>query len=241
MSSSSGMCLMEGQELDERIKALPPNFGVRHFKKGWSKLAQVSGGERKDMARILLGCIIRRAPTKVIICFGSKHLYLTNKDVLVDLGICDHLNIPKFHSMVFSGFVAGLASNIQTFNQTTECLQQESDIQMQDEPCNVKLLLDGKIQFGAAHFFFEIQLIEGSHQRVPLTLISPPNRNLLRLSTQNLLSVPHWSYHAKLLESLVLQELYFGAEREVEVDVGVGRTVGSGSSLLGPVVLPGSY
>ncbi|KAG2139882.1 hypothetical protein BD769DRAFT_1340459, partial [Suillus cothurnatus] len=27
-------------------------------------------------------------------------LYHTNKDVLVDLGIHDHLNIPKFHSMV---------------------------------------------------------------------------------------------------------------------------------------------
>ncbi|KAG2069256.1 hypothetical protein BDR04DRAFT_1128943 [Suillus decipiens] len=117
--------LMEEQELDERIKALPPCVGIRHFKKGWSELAQVSGGKRKDMARILLGCIIGRAPTKVITCFralldfiylaqypshddhtlqyleDALDLYHTNKDVLVDLGIHDHLNIPKFHSMCF--------------------------------------------------------------------------------------------------------------------------------------------
>ncbi|KAG2071484.1 hypothetical protein BDR04DRAFT_1016081, partial [Suillus decipiens] len=63
--------LMEEQELDERIKALPLCFGVRHFKKGWSELAQVSGGERKNMTRILLGWIIGRAPTKVITCFRA--------------------------------------------------------------------------------------------------------------------------------------------------------------------------
>ncbi|KAG2139896.1 hypothetical protein BD769DRAFT_1626325 [Suillus cothurnatus] len=44
-------------ELNERIKVLPPCFG----------LTQVSIGERKDMARILLGCIIGRAPTKHIL------------------------------------------------------------------------------------------------------------------------------------------------------------------------------
>ena len=64
-------CLMEVKELDERIKALPPCFGVRHFKKGWSELSQVSGGERKNMARILLACIVGRVPSKAVTCFRA--------------------------------------------------------------------------------------------------------------------------------------------------------------------------
>ncbi|KAG2035181.1 hypothetical protein BDR03DRAFT_868625, partial [Suillus americanus] len=47
--------LMSEQELDDRIRCLPPCFGVHHFKKGWSELSQVSGKERKDMARIFWG------------------------------------------------------------------------------------------------------------------------------------------------------------------------------------------
>ncbi|KAJ7938112.1 hypothetical protein B0H13DRAFT_2226442 [Mycena leptocephala] len=41
-------------ELDARIRVLPPAFGVRHFSKGISPLSQISGSERKAMARIYL-------------------------------------------------------------------------------------------------------------------------------------------------------------------------------------------
>ncbi|KAG1834650.1 hypothetical protein F4604DRAFT_1944865 [Suillus subluteus] len=116
--------LMTTAELDHRIRSLPPCFGVRHFKNGWSQLSQVSGKERKDMARILLGCIMGKAPSQVIVCYralldfiyvaqypthdDSTLQYLTNaldefhanKDILVDLGIRNHFNIPKFHSML---------------------------------------------------------------------------------------------------------------------------------------------
>lgn len=117
---------MTEKELDARIKALPPCFGVRHFKKGWSELSQVSGKERKDMARILLGCIIGKVPAGVITCYRAildfvyiaqypSHdditlnyleealdLFHANKDILLQngLNIREHLNIPKFHSMV---------------------------------------------------------------------------------------------------------------------------------------------
>jgi hypothetical protein len=118
--------LMEVKELDERIKVLPPCYGVRHFKKGWSGLAQVSGGERKHMARILLACIVGKVPSQVLTCFrglldfiyiaqyashddttlqyleDALDLYHANKDVLMDeqLGLRTHLNLPKFHSMI---------------------------------------------------------------------------------------------------------------------------------------------
>jgi hypothetical protein len=65
--------LMTTAELDHRIRSLPPCFGVRHFKNGWSQLSQVSGKERKDMARILLGCIIGKAPSQVSL---ESYIYL---------------------------------------------------------------------------------------------------------------------------------------------------------------------
>ncbi|KAJ3486481.1 hypothetical protein NLJ89_g11806 [Agrocybe chaxingu] len=49
---------MTVEELDARVRTLPPAFGVRHFKNGFSVLSQISGPERKHMSRILLGCLI---------------------------------------------------------------------------------------------------------------------------------------------------------------------------------------
>lgn len=119
--------LIAEKELDARIQCLPPCFGVRHFKNGWSQLSQVSGKERKDMAKILLGCLVGKAPSQVILCYRaildfiyiaqySSHddetlkyleesldLFHANKQVLTDpnlLKLRKHLNIPKFHSML---------------------------------------------------------------------------------------------------------------------------------------------
>jgi len=61
--------LISEKELDARVQCLPPCFGVWHFKKGWLQLLQVSGKERKDMARILLGCLVGKAPLQVILCY----------------------------------------------------------------------------------------------------------------------------------------------------------------------------
>ncbi|KAF9226844.1 hypothetical protein BS17DRAFT_794275 [Gyrodon lividus] len=99
---------------------------VCHFTKGWSKLSQISGKERKDMARILLGCLVGKVPTQVITAFRAllDFVYiaqcLTQKDTSLqymedaldlfhqhkailtgpDLDIHKHLNIPKFHLML---------------------------------------------------------------------------------------------------------------------------------------------
>lgn len=113
--------LFNEHELDRRIRCLPPAYGVRHFKKGISALSQVS--ERKHMARILLACLAGKIPKKVTVAFRAilDFIYLAqysthdtetlaymqtaldtfhkNKRVLVKLGIREHLNIPKFHSL----------------------------------------------------------------------------------------------------------------------------------------------
>jgi hypothetical protein len=62
--------VMTEAELDARVRSLPPCFGMRHFKNGWSRLTQISGKERKDMGRILLGCIIGKAPSEVSSLLG---------------------------------------------------------------------------------------------------------------------------------------------------------------------------
>ncbi|KAH9929290.1 uncharacterized protein B0H18DRAFT_1117630 [Fomitopsis serialis] len=116
--------LLGPKELDRRIRSMPPAFGVRHFKHGISSLSQITGTERKGMARILLGCLIGKIPKSLLICFRSllDFIYLAqypthdddtlgylsdalkmfheHKNILVKLGIREHLNIPKFHSLL---------------------------------------------------------------------------------------------------------------------------------------------
>ena len=89
-----------------------------------SSLSQVSGSERKDMAHILLGCLVGRIPNDVMLTFRAllDFIYLTqypthdnttlkymtdalelfhkHKDVLVELSIRKHMNIPKLHSLL---------------------------------------------------------------------------------------------------------------------------------------------
>ncbi|KIM56423.1 hypothetical protein SCLCIDRAFT_95955, partial [Scleroderma citrinum Foug A] len=112
------------EELDSRVRGLPPCFGLQHFKGGWSHLSQISGKERKDMACILLGCLVGKVPSEIITCYralldfiylaqysthdndtlqyleNSLNLFHEHKNVLVELGIREHLDIPKFHSML---------------------------------------------------------------------------------------------------------------------------------------------
>ena len=63
--------LMDDAELDHRVRTLPPCFGLRHFKGGWSRLSQILGKEQKDMARILLGCLVGKMPDEVLICYRA--------------------------------------------------------------------------------------------------------------------------------------------------------------------------
>lgn len=112
------------EELDSRICALPPACGVRHFKKGISVLAQVTGTEQKHIARILLSCLVGKMESKGIIACRSLlnfiHLaqypshdeetlgYLDKeldtwhhyRSYFIQNGIRENHNIPKFHSLL---------------------------------------------------------------------------------------------------------------------------------------------
>lgn len=112
------------KELDQRIRTLPPFHGTRHFKKGISALSQISGSERKDMAKVILACLVGRVSNQALLAFRSilDFIYLSqypthsaetlgylkdalatfqkHKGIFIKLGIREHLNIPKFHSLL---------------------------------------------------------------------------------------------------------------------------------------------
>lgn len=110
-------------ELDRRVRCLPPMNGNRHFANGVSGLSQVTGTERKHMARILLGCLVGSIPIgalraiRALLDFIYLAQYTThnddtlgylkdaldtfhaNKDTLIELGVRDDFNFPKIHSL----------------------------------------------------------------------------------------------------------------------------------------------
>lgn len=116
--------VLKEDKLDRCIRCLPPSYGVRHFKNGISALSQISGSERKNMGKILLGCLIGSdMPNGALtaVCAILDFIYLAqyslhddatlsymedalntwhkHKDCFIALEIREHLNIPKFHSL----------------------------------------------------------------------------------------------------------------------------------------------
>ncbi|EPS94386.1 hypothetical protein FOMPIDRAFT_1055150 [Fomitopsis schrenkii] len=123
--------VMDEGELDQRIRCLPP--------------AYVSGDERKDIAHILLGCLVGRIPNTLMLTFRSLldfiyiaqypthdnqtltyledalKTYHANKSILKTLKICEHLNIPKFHSLLH--YVDSIRRLGTTDNYNTEMFE----------------------------------------------------------------------------------------------------------------------
>ncbi|KAJ7020881.1 hypothetical protein C8F04DRAFT_1295696 [Mycena alexandri] len=142
-----GWCqsLMTPEELDARIRCLPPAFGIRHFPKGVSVLSQISGSERKAMARILLGCLIGRIPSKgiaacraildfIYLAQYSTHdegtlacmvealkLWHKNRDYFITARVRKDFNIPKFHSLLH--YVDSIRMFGTTDNYNTEMFE----------------------------------------------------------------------------------------------------------------------
>ncbi|TFY51376.1 hypothetical protein EVG20_g11027 [Dentipellis fragilis] len=117
--------MLSEEELDERLRRLPPSYGVRHFHNGFSVLSQVSGKERKQMAGVLLGCLVGAIPQSALVAVHSlldfiyiaqypthddttlEYLetaledFMKHRSIFVNqLKICSHFNIPKFHSLL---------------------------------------------------------------------------------------------------------------------------------------------
>ncbi|KAF8868755.1 hypothetical protein CPB84DRAFT_1755779 [Gymnopilus junonius] len=112
------------QELDHHIRALPPTYGLRPFKNGIFALSQISGMERKNMAKILLGCLVGCMPSQGIAAITAllDFIYIAqypahnsvtlgylrdalnrfhqNCQYFITTSVHDDFNIPKFHSLL---------------------------------------------------------------------------------------------------------------------------------------------
>ncbi|KAL7278907.1 hypothetical protein ACG7TL_006738 [Trametes sanguinea] len=110
--------------LDERFSAMSKAHGLRHFPRGISILSQWTGGEAKEIEKILLGILVGRVSSRVLkavrglldfvyyaqlethsdATLSQMHqalnLFHQNKAALIELGVREHFNIPKLHSLI---------------------------------------------------------------------------------------------------------------------------------------------
>ena len=135
-------------ELNHWSHCLPPNHNVRHFSKGISGFSQISGKERAEICKVLLGLIIglplpkNRSSEKLLCAMRGvlDFLYLaqlpshtdktltdmsaalnafhTNKSIFIKLGIQDDFNFPKLHSLLH--YAPSIRSFGTTNNYNTE-------------------------------------------------------------------------------------------------------------------------
>lgn len=111
-------------ELDARFAVLPQAYGLRHFPRGISQISQWTGAEAKEIEKVLLGLLVGQTDNRVLsaarglldfvyytqfevhtdVTLAHMHTALSafhqHKDAFVTLGIREHFNIPKLHSLI---------------------------------------------------------------------------------------------------------------------------------------------
>ena len=109
--------------LDARFATLSECHGLRHFHRGISVLTQWTGGEAKEIEKVLLGLLVGQTNTRVqraaraLLDFvylaqlevHSEHTlaqmksaltdFHAHKDEFIKLGVREHFNIPKLHAL----------------------------------------------------------------------------------------------------------------------------------------------
>ncbi|KAL1693443.1 hypothetical protein GGG16DRAFT_49273 [Schizophyllum commune] len=142
-----GWCkeLLGADELDRRLRTLPHAFGLHHFDNGITALSQVSGSDRKQMAKVLLSCLVGAIPNQGLrACRGlfdfvyyaqySLHdqhsldemqsaldQWHEHKVFFVNIGIREDFNIPKFHSL--QHYISSIRLLSTTDNYNTELFE----------------------------------------------------------------------------------------------------------------------
>ena len=137
--------VMTPAQLDQRIRMLPEAYGLHRFKNGFSALSQISGPERKQMAKILLGCLIGSIPKEGILAITAilDFIYIAqysahddttlgylqdalddfqrNRGYFIVVKIRKDFNIPKFHSLLH--YVESIKMFGTTNNYNTEMFE----------------------------------------------------------------------------------------------------------------------
>ncbi|KAH7908431.1 hypothetical protein BJ138DRAFT_1012802 [Hygrophoropsis aurantiaca] len=134
------MGLIGKSAFDQRFRAMTPYGGLRHFSKGISKIKQWTGTEHKEMQRIFLGAIAGAVDGEVLSCaralldfiyYASYHSHTdttlrhmktaldtfhATKDVFIRLGVREHFNIPKLHSLLHYIYTIQQLGSLDGFN-----------------------------------------------------------------------------------------------------------------------------
>ncbi|KAF8879798.1 hypothetical protein BD779DRAFT_1446684, partial [Infundibulicybe gibba] len=117
--------LLGSAEVDARFKAMSRSPGLCHFKKGISTISQWTGTEHKEMQKTFLGVLAGATPNSQVIIvaraildfiyYAQLQMHTTetlnalqtclrifheNKDIFITLGIREHFNFPKLHSLL---------------------------------------------------------------------------------------------------------------------------------------------
>ncbi|KAG1872982.1 hypothetical protein DFJ58DRAFT_713567 [Suillus subalutaceus] len=120
-------------EMDTRFKAMPDYPGLQHFKKCISTMRQWTGTEHKEMQCVFIGLLTGAVPSQVLVLqmHTAKSLnglesalavFHTNKDILQELEVCKHFNIPKLHQI--SHFIKSITLFGSTDSFNTELPEQ---------------------------------------------------------------------------------------------------------------------
>ncbi|KIM65438.1 hypothetical protein SCLCIDRAFT_22635 [Scleroderma citrinum Foug A] len=112
------------KEMDARFQAVSQYPGLHHFKKGILVILQWTGTEHKEMERVFIGLLSGVAKDHVLLIArsllnfityaqfqqytdntlaamqDSLNLFHVHKDILKELEIREHFNVPKIHSLV---------------------------------------------------------------------------------------------------------------------------------------------
>ncbi|KAI0077317.1 hypothetical protein K474DRAFT_1596309 [Panus rudis PR-1116 ss-1] len=116
--------LLGEEEVDRRFKAIPQMPGLQYFKKGISGVSQWTGKEHKEMQKVVVAMLSGAVSAEVMggvqalvdfIYYAQFQVHTdvtlerlrealeafhANKEVFVRLGIREHFNIPKLHSLL---------------------------------------------------------------------------------------------------------------------------------------------
>ncbi|OAX30850.1 hypothetical protein K503DRAFT_794997 [Rhizopogon vinicolor AM-OR11-026] len=109
-------------EMNAHFKAMPNYPGLQHFKTGISTVKQWMGTEHKEMQRVFLGLLAGAVPRLLVVAQAildfsyytqlwihmaeslngldsALAIFHTNKDILQELQVHKHFNIPKLHQL----------------------------------------------------------------------------------------------------------------------------------------------
>ncbi|KAG2338903.1 hypothetical protein BDR05DRAFT_1040661 [Suillus weaverae] len=90
--------IVSEDEVDAHFKTMPDYPGLRHFKKGISTVRQWTGTEHKEMQHVFVGLLAGAVPSRVLVV-SALAVFHANKDILQELEVHKHFNIPKIHQM----------------------------------------------------------------------------------------------------------------------------------------------